>query len=177
MEEAFKIGLVVLIITAVLDGVPRIIAAKSEALNLNDEFGRISLPRGSALFYIALCLGFLGLGVFAIVADTAMFWVGLAIIAMSSYGVWCTGIASEKRGSVAWCKTGIEGPCRMYPFPFVENRKHVPWECIASFHEGAHGIVILKSKSGEKIVWSSYFAGADFLKDLIQRKCSGEGFK
>lgn len=177
MEDAFKMSLVAFVVTAAMVGIPRFIAANAKPVQLTDSLGAICLPRGSALFFIALCLGFVAFGVFAIFADPAMFWVGLSLAVMFGYGVWCTILASEKRGSVAWDESGVEAPCRMYPIPFANNRKHVTWENIVSYQEIAHGVVIMKSDDGTKLVWSSYFAGADFLKDLIRRKCPCVEFK
>ena len=177
MERALFVGLVVFLVTAFVNGIPRFLAAKSELPQMNDDCGRICLPKGTALFFIVLCLGFVAFGAFGMIADPSMFWVCSTLVAIFSYFIWGTVLASKERGSVLWSKGGIEGPCRVYPIPFLENRKHVPWEGIKSYQERAHGVVILKSNDGTNLVWSNYFAGADFLKNLIQRKCPHAEFK
>ncbi|MBN8290555.1 hypothetical protein JI664_01120 [Rhodobacter sp. NTK016B] len=171
MEEAVVAGLAAFAFIAFVIGVPRFIAIKSGSPQIDDNFGRIFLPKATALFFIVMCLGAVAFGIFGMIADPKTFWAGFALVAMFGYGIWCTVQATKEGGSVAWSSSGVEGPCRMYPIPFLANRKHVPWERIKSFREAGQGLIIMESNDGVKLVWSNYFVGADFLKDLIRRKC------
>lgn len=177
MERAIVVGITAFAANALLFGIPLIVAKRVETHEIHDEYGRISLPRGLTIFYIVVGLAFVGAGALAAVADPGMAWAGLILIVFFSYGIWGTVIASKKEGSVVWDDQGIEGPCRMYPIPFRCNRKRMSWQSIVAYQERSHGIVVMKCRDGTKLIWSTLFPGADFLKDLIHRKCPGVEFK
>jgi len=169
LAGAFAVGLIRF--------VPYIIATKSKHLQLDDVHGKTFMPWGTTVFLLAFCAGFAAFGTIAIFADARMTWVGLCLVALCGYGAWCTVLASKEEGSVSWDDQGIQGPRRIYPFPFSDNRGRISWESILSYQDGPHGLVILRSKEGKKLVWSSYYAGASFLRDLIRRKCPSVEFK
>lgn len=173
MERTVVVGLVALVTAAVVNGVPRMIANRSDPSAVGEACGRICLPRGTALFFVALCLGFIGFGAFGAMAEPALAWAGLGLVVMFSYGIWSTVSATRNAGAVIWDDRGIEGPSRFYAIPFADNRDRIRWEDIASYERRAHGIVVLTSKDRRKLVWSHYYAGEDALRDLIRRKCPG----